>query len=227
MNYRGIFFDIGWTLMRPKKSWFFSDLFYELAAPVSEDRLELAAEAAMPILEQDHRMNTLHQELQQFSKFYQAIQQELPELSLSPKAIMQIAHDKVYNYQNYIFFEDVKPVLERLKKNYRLGVISDTWPSAESFLKENGIYGLFDSITFSCHLGVFKPNPQMYQHALINLGLPAEETIFVDDSISCLKGAASAGITPIQMRKKPDCPTAPDILSVESMTELEQLLQSL
>jgi ribonuclease HI len=34
---------------------------------------------------------------------------------------------------NYVFYEDSKPVLERLKGTYRLGVISDTWPSAEPY----------------------------------------------------------------------------------------------
>lgn len=227
MGYQGIFFDIGWTLMRPRRSWFFSDIFYALAAPVSEEQLERAATAAMPILDHNHRMDTRLEEEQQFEKFYQAIQRQLPELSLSAEAVHLIAHDKVYNYQNYIFFDDVRPVLERLKHTYRLGIISDTWPSAEYFLKENGLYELFDSITFSCQLGVFKPDQQMYQHALQSMALPAEQTIFVDDSLSCLRGAMEAGITPIQMCAKPNCATAPDILAVGSMTELEQLLKDL
>ena len=227
MGFRGIFFDIGWTLMKPRRSWFFSDLFFARTAPVSDAQLNEAADAAMPILEHDHRMDSLQQEESQFLSFYRAIQRQLPALALDDESVKMIAHDKVYNNQNYIFFDDVKPVLERLRAEYRLGIISDTWPSAERFLKENKIYDLFDSMTFSYQLGVFKPDPQMYQHALQGLGLPAEQTVFVDDSLSCLQGAAALGITPIQMRKKPDCPAMTGIPAVESMTELEQLLHTI
>lgn len=229
MRYQGIFFDIGWTLMKPRRSWFFTDFFYTLVGNqhFRETDLDLAAEKAMPILDNDHKMDTLEQEERQFQKFYQAVLSGLPELNLRTESAKELAHDKVYNYENYIFFDDVKPMLERLKRSYHLGIISDTWPSAEYFLKEQGIYDLFDSITFSCQLGVFKPDPRMYQHALRGLGLPGEQTIFVDDSLSCLRGAAAAGITPIQMRKKPDLPQDTAILSVGSMTGLEQRLHTL
>lgn len=226
MKYKGIFFDIGWTLMKPQRSWFFSDLFYSFVGDgqLSQERLDWAAEKAMPILDNDHRMDTLEQEEQQFRKFYCSVLTNLPAVGLGAECANMLAHDKVYNFRNYVFFEDVKPVLERLRGSYRLGVISDTWPSSEYFLKEHEIYDLFDSITFSCQLGVFKPDPQMYQHALQSIGLPAEQTIFVDDSLSCLRGAADKGITPIQMRKKEGLAQDSTILSVGSMTELEHIL---
>ena len=226
MKYKGLFFDIGWTLMKPSRSWFFSDLFYQLVPTedLSSDELDAAAQNAMHILDNNHKMGTCMQEEQQFCLFYQELLNQFPELRLSKNTAELLAHDKVYNFRNYIFFSDVLPVLTRLKMNYKLGIISDTWPSAELFLKEAGIYDLFDSITFSCCLGVFKPDPAMYRHALSGIGLSPEETIFVDDCPECLCGAANAGITPIQMLKKPGLSPAPGIKSVDSMTALELLL---
>lgn len=69
MGFRGIFFDIGWTLMKPRRSWFFSELFFARTAPVSDAQLNEAADAAMPILEHDHRMDSLQQEESQFLSF--------------------------------------------------------------------------------------------------------------------------------------------------------------
>ena len=226
MKYKGIFFDIGWTLMQPTRSWFLSDLFYKMAPSenLNDVRIAEAMEKAMPILDENHRMDTTEEEERQFYLFYQHLLNQLPELQLGNRAARLLAYDKVYNYKNYTFFPDVLPVLTQLKQHYRLGIISDTWPSAVGFLKDAGIYELFDHFTFSYQLGVFKPDPQMYQHAINGLGLPAQETLFVDDCLECLQGAATAGITPIQMLKKPGAESSPDIMAVNSMTELLSLL---
>lgn len=228
MNYKGIFFDIGWTLMRPRRSWFLSDFLYDmLPSETSEDIFAQAFESAMYILDDNHKMDTLQQEEQQFFLFYQAVFAQLPHLGLGESAAKAVAHDKVFNYRNYIFFEDALPVLTRLKRKFRLGVISDTWPSATEFLKGAGLYDLFDSITFSCQLGVFKPDPVLYNHALAGLGLPPEKTFFVDDCPECLEGAKECGILPIQILNKPGLQPAPQLLHANNLTDLEILLSQL
>ncbi len=60
---KGIFFDIGWTLMRPKREWFLTDLFYSLVpeADKYQSKIEQAMGSAMWILDQNHRMDTLEQ----------------------------------------------------------------------------------------------------------------------------------------------------------------------
>ena len=109
-------------------------------------------------------------------------------------------------------------------KRIKIGIISDTWPSAECFLKEAGLYDLFDSFTFSYQLGVFKPDPKMYQDAIQKLGIPATNTFFVDDSAECLAGAAMLGITPIQIMKKPDNIQLEEALHINTLNELPRLL---
>lgn len=228
MNYKGIFFDIGWTLMQPSRSWFLSDFLYNLLpAHLHEDDLVQAFDSAMYILDENHKMDTLEQEETQFFQFYQAVFTQLPQLGLDSSAAKAVAHDKVYNYKNYQFFADARPVLTRLKQHFQLGVISDTWPSATNFLKDAGLYDLFDSITFSCQLGVFKPDAALYQHALSGLGLPAEQTIFIDDCPECLAGAAAQGILPIQILNKPGLTPSPHFLHADNLTELEALIMQL
>ena len=223
---KGIFFDIGWTLMRPKREWFLTDLFYSLVpeADKYQSKIEQAMVSAMWILDQNHRMDTLEQEETQFRQFYSSLLSAIPELKLGDDAAVALAHDKVYNYQNYVFFPDAVPVLSDLKTEYKIGIISDTWPSAECFLKEAGLYDLFDSFTFSYQLDVFKPDPKMYQDAIQKLGIPATNTFFVDDSAECLAGAAMLGITPIQIMKKPDNIQLEEALHINTLNELPRLL---
>lgn len=229
MAYRGIFFDIGWTLMRPRRSWFLTDLFFEMTEGKELDPsvLQTALDASIPILNQHHRMDTYQEEEAQFQRFYQALLANLPSLCLESQAAAMLAHDKVYNYSNYIFFEDALPVLATLSSEYRLGIISDTWPSATGFLKDVGLYPLFDSITFSCNLGVFKPDPKLYQHALNSMDLPASSTLFVDDNPACLAGAEKAGILPVQICCNPDAPPPEYSLHISSLSQLPKLLSQL
>lgn len=226
---RGIFFDIGWTLMRPKKTWFLTDLFYFLApsADALQPKIDKAMVNAMQILDQNHRMDSLEQEEKQFFEFYAYLLSALPELKLGKDAAAALAHDKVYNYQNYVFFPETVAVLTELKNEYKIGVISDTWPSAEYFLNEAGLYDLFDSFTFSYQLGVFKPDPQMYQDAIQKIGIPAADTFFVDDSAECLTGAARLGITPIQIMQRPDNTPLKGALHISTLNELPGLLREI
>lgn len=111
MTYRGIFFDIGWALMYPRKSWFLTDLFYQLVSPdkLASTDISTALQTSMPVLTKRHRMDTLDQEEKQFQQFYRTFLSNVPTLGLDNHAADILAHDKVYNYENYIFFEDVLP----------------------------------------------------------------------------------------------------------------------
>lgn len=53
---------------------------------------------------------------------------------------------------------------------------------------------LFDNITISCEIGVEKPNPRIFEHAMESLGVSADETVHVgDDRRNDLAGARDAG----------------------------------
>jgi len=205
---KGIFFDIGWTLCYPTSgNWMITKKCLEYAdqnilRSIPKSRLESAYEAAMKYLDDNHLLFTEDEEFAQFKIFYNMLSMALPELGLSEHAIEQIAADKVYNDDNYIFYDDVKPALENLSRHYKLGIISDTWPSAMRFLKSADIYDYFDSITFSCNLGVFKPHAKMYEHATQSIGLPPSETVFVDDSLDNLEGANTYGIIPLLIERE-------------------------
>jgi len=93
-------------------------------------------------------------------------------------------------------------LVDQLKSNgYRVGLLSNTeLPSAEFFLEKHP--GLFDSTVFSCQEGItkpkikpgIKPNLKIYEIAIQRLGVPASESVFIDDREWCLESAERAGL---------------------------------
>ena len=62
------------------------------------------------------------------------------------------------------------------------------------------IAGLFDAVLFSCHVGLAKPEPEIYSLCLARLDAAAEECVFVGDGGSNeLEGARECGIAAIMM----------------------------
>ena len=122
--------------------------------------------------------------------------------------------------KNYIPYPDVREVLETLSQKYRLGIISDTWPSIEEQLEYIGISRYFSFSTFSCYMGVFKPDPRMYLDALSKSGVFPEDAVFIDDSVRNLDGAAALGIFPILIAANPAADVETSYLKIRSLREL-------
>ena len=88
-----------------------------------------------------------------------------------------------------------------------------------------GVLDLVDIPVLSCEVGVAKPSPGIYEHALTELGVPAEAAIFVDDQPSYCAGATALGISAVQIARGPvPLPPAPGSTVVRSLLEIEPLL---
>ena len=74
--------------------------------------------------------------------------------------------------------------------------------------------------TFSCFVGVFKPDKRIYLDALNKCGVPAEETFFIDDAVRNLDGAAALGITPILIAANPASDVKTNYLKIRDLREL-------
>ncbi len=73
-------------------------------------------------------------------------------------------------------------LLARLKKRFRLGLISNTSPwHAEHVIGTHESFSLFDAVTFSFQVGVGKPDRRIFFDLLGKLDLMAEQCIYIDD----------------------------------------------
>lgn len=229
---KGIFFDLGWTLVYPPSGdWEFTQpaqkLFnWEVYQSLPKERTAAVRKEANDYLEAHHHISSLEEEYDRMLQYFTIVAQKLPELGATRQDIEAAALEKVYQSQHtYNLMEDAIPTLEALKGRYKLGIISDTWPSIVPVLERFGILPYFDAITYSFQLGCFKPNPRMFQDALSKMGLPAQECVFIDDVARNLEGAAKVGIQPVQIRVKPDADPCPQgMASIGKISGILELL---
>ena len=219
-----IFFDVGYTLDMPASGdWMFTGRFLEAAGEKLKQRTETeiqrARDAGLRFLDNDHLIKTVEAEIQNFFDYYSIISNEL-DLGLSVKERDQIARDRACNMKNYIPYPGITEVLGTLSKTHKLGIISDTWPSIEPQLEHIGVSQYLSFTTFSCFVGVFKPDKRIYLDALNKCGVPAEETVFIDDAVRNLDGAAALGITPILIAANPASDVETDYLKIHDLREL-------
>ena len=223
-NKKVIFFDVGYTLDMPASGdWMFTNRFLEEAGERLKTRdsgeILRAKEAGLQFLAANHLVPSVEAECDQFYRYYSIISEEL-SLGLSESRRKEIAWDRAYNMENYIPYPGIRETLETLSKTHKLGVISDTWPSIGPQLEYIGVSRYFSFATFSCYVGVFKPDRRMYLDALDKSGVSAAETVFIDDSVRNLEGAAALGITPILIAANPESDVETSFLKIRDLRDL-------
>jgi putative hydrolase of the HAD superfamily len=158
----------------------------------------------------------------------------LEELGVAPKGV----HDRFTDlYSNAVLSMNLSlqdgtaQVLESLKKNgLKIGLISNTEHGGieRKLLKEMGIDQYFDSLVLSCDIGIRKPAPEIFRHALTSLSVQAEESLHVGDSPEMdVSGSRRAGMIGIYLKAQevpyPDELLQPDA-TIEKLTEIPGLL---
>jgi putative hydrolase of the HAD superfamily len=96
------------------------------------------------------------------------------------------------------YFEGARQTLDQLKsRNLYLGIVTDTaHPLHEKIdkLERGGLGDLWDAIIASREVGVQKPDPQIFQLALNQLGIQPHQALFVGHKASELDGAREVGL---------------------------------
>lgn len=132
--------------------------------------------------------------------YYEAVIMEIQkDFTYSLKR--QLLHQTHYAI-NCRLFEEVREVLDSLHGSYRLGVISNAYPSMDWVFDMLDIRKYFESITISAFAGVNKPKPGIYELALKSLGVSAGECIFIDDKLENIKAANELGLKGLHLDRK-------------------------
>jgi HAD superfamily hydrolase (TIGR01549 family) len=98
-------------------------------------------------------------------------------------------------------FQDTHPTLSALQqRGFLLGVVSNRLWGGEPFHEDVQSLGLFKyfeprAVAISADLGIRKPNPAIFLHALDALGVPPHEAVMVGDSLRAdIVGALNLGL---------------------------------
>ena len=141
------------------------------------------------------------------------------------------AVENYFNPWKLVIFPDTKMVLERLKEDFKISLVSNFTDSAflRRSLSKVGIEKFFDHIIDSDAVGWRKPHPNIFKHFLRVSGVKAEEAIFIGDDLETdIKGAKDSGIRAVLLsraghpvnRRREVCPDR----IVSSLTEFGELL---
>lgn len=198
-----ILFDSGKVLNRPITGhWFMPPHFWkyvdkEKYKKLSSSKIAHAFSEANKYIESQRTILTKEEEYRHFIQFYTIFSEYLPELEIDSTKIELLTKDLVYNSQKYVFYEDALQIIPHLRKKYRLGIVSDAWPSLLDVYKEQKFEEYFECFVISSMVGVTKPHEKMYITALNELGIVAEQAVFIDDSLKNCYGAMKLGMKSI------------------------------
>jgi len=147
---------------------------------------------------------------------------------------MEAFYDTLVEHRRLV--EGSREMLETVRqRGYRIGLISDVaWGLPSSFpLRDMRIFSIdpyFDSMIFSTDVGLRKPNPKIFEIALESLGVSAEESMYVGNSLQAdIKGAKDSGLVAVLKRSSyyfHDDDIRPDAV-VERWSEMVSLLDRL
>ena len=127
-----------------------------------------------------------HAEYEMRQRFIYIIEQSRNDI---PFGLMEKAADRLYenycrNYYSESFIQnDVLETLQQLKKDYRLGIVSNfmVMNGIEDMLEMHQIKGLFDFVITSVAEGWKKPHQMIYEKALKVSGTKTDKVVFVGD----------------------------------------------
>jgi len=130
-----------------------------------------------------------------------------------------------------ICFPEVPDVLNLLKSKYRLGIVTNTSSSEvpNRVLSQLKLRGYFSVVATSAELGIRKPYPGLFHHALRELSARAEDTAFVGDSVKHdIIGAKSLRMKTVLIdRRRRKRKTLKADVTLPSLSRLQKALANL
>lgn len=202
---KALLFDCGGVLVAPPTGdWGLGPGYEEVLGDDFADKhlpaFRAAREKHLELLPDTMEMHSEAEEEAQFVRFYDAVLAEIG-ITLSQPQLERLAHVQTNLDSRYAFFGDVLPYLAKWHGQYKLGIVSDAPPSTRRTMINGGVMAHMDGATFSCDLGVLKPDARIFQSTLDQLGVAAADAIFIDDVPAKLQGALDLGMQAVQMRR--------------------------
>lgn len=195
MHYKAVFFDRDGTLTyaNPIKIQWRDATIREW----SDHKFVLDYEKTMALFTKagypEHGLKSIEEEKSVFLRYYEELLLGEGVIDKIPERA-QLLFSELWCNNDRLLFDEVIDVLEFIKgQGCKLGVISDTSPSLQLTLEQLGLGKYFESYTCSSLVGAMKPDPIIYNAALVSLNVKAEESIYVDDYDIEADGARDLG----------------------------------
>ncbi|MBO0795386.1 MAG: HAD hydrolase-like protein [Ktedonobacteraceae bacterium] len=234
---RTIFFDAGFTLLRPHPSTpeICQLVCKELDLHIHLDQIKQAMLATEDYYHRQvrHNRHTWASEEhinELWTSYYMNMLRPFIE-EHDEQRLHQLARAICLEFEQHTSwrtYPDVLPTLQALKaRGYMLGIISDWGISLGPILRQLHLTGYFDCLLISAAVRHAKPSLALYETALQRANAIADYTLHIGDTyIQDVLGARAVGITPVLLdRAAKLSENTVDCLLVHSLYELLDLLE--
>jgi putative hydrolase of the HAD superfamily len=239
MKIRAVLFDLGYTLWDVDYSGetqayktFRERLAKETGKPIPPAEKLRAAVSAVFLREVEAWLKGKLEE----EKTGEIYRQALESLGINvPAAVLaRLAEDVLSRSIIYGVDPETAGVLRALKeRGLAVGAVSNTYQSSRSLeqsLTKHGLMRYIDALVVSSEVGWQKPHPAIFQEALRRLGVEAQETVFVGDSVwADIKGAQALGMKAVltqQYRQEGPGDSKPDLV-IQRLAEVVRYVDRL
>ncbi|MBI4228994.1 MAG: HAD-IA family hydrolase [Deltaproteobacteria bacterium] len=133
---------------------------------------------------------------------------------------------EVFRNTAWKLFPETQEVLSSLENNgFKIGLISNFDTRVYDVCQALGIYDYFRSFVISSEAGFAKPSPQIFEIALNEQGVLAEESILIGDSIEHdILGAKSIGMNSALLDREENYNHRADLITIRDLTQVLNLL---
>ena len=149
------------------------------------------------------------------------------KFKISDELINQLAIDyiDVLPSNNYLFDGTIE-LLDHLCNRYELHIITNGFEEVQNIkLQKSGIDKYFNKIITSEAVGVKKPNPLVFKHALKLANAKAEESYMIGDNLEAdVIGALDCGIASIHFNVEKEIEAEKKYITVSHLLEIKQYL---
>lgn len=225
-NIKHLFFDLDHTLWDFEKNseLTFNQIFKEQQLSVDFNRF---LETYSPInlkywrLYRDDEISKEELRYKRLKETFDTLNYEISDQLIDIIAVDYISYLPSYNH----LLEGAEDILAYLQsKNYQLHIITNGFEEVQNEkLTKSGIADYFSVIVSSECVGVKKPNPKVFEHALSKASAVPQNSIMIGDSYEAdVMGALRVGMMAIHLTN--ENPVNKGIVTIKSLLELKQYL---
>jgi putative hydrolase of the HAD superfamily len=215
VRFDAVFFDAGETLVHPHPT--FPDLFasvlaregYDVDAETIRGRIHVVSDRFSKAARENELWTTTAEKSRAFwHDVYGIFFQDLGITDAN--GLIDVVYREFTDLANYALFDDVVPVLEKLRRaSLRLGVVSNFEEWLERLLERLGVRPFFDVRVISGVVGLEKPDPAIFRLAASRAGVELRRSAYVGDNPEFdVEPALRVGMFPILIDRRDRYPNA-------------------
>lgn len=192
---KGVFFDLGLTLIYPSIVEDAVQYLKEMGYSVSMDSMEKAVYRTDQYFFK-YYPGVLNQPVENFFPWYAEVLIEFLEIQISIPLFASGMLKKYPPRSRWLLYEDTIPTLKRLSCNgYQLGLITNWDLSARRVIEELGIMPYLHTVIVSSEEGYEKPDKKIFTLALEHSKLEPSQLLYIGDNYrDDIQGAKRVGI---------------------------------